>query len=223
MGSTRLPGKVLREVQGKSVLAYLLERLIHSKIGEAVLVTSSLSMDDPIEALASRMGVVCLRGDSLNVASRFKMVLDKYPYEYFVRICGDSPMLDQAVVQMALDRYQNGEFDLVTNTHPRSFPKGQSVEVVGREAYLQAYQRMSMPEDFEHVTRFFYRCNSEFIIENFTSGGNFEAQQLSIDTLRDFNDFEKIINSMDRPHWKYTYRELLALEKTGTNQNRNEA
>ncbi len=221
MGSTRLPGKVLRIVQDKPVLEYLLERSIQANMGKVVLVTSTLAMDDAIESLCNKMGITCLRGDPLNVASRYKMVLATDPFDFFVRICGDSPLLDFSLVNQAVERFKKGKFDLVTNTHPRSFPKGQSVEVVGRDVFLRAYSKFTDVEDFEHVTHFFYRTDSEFSIDNFSCSSDYKDMQLSIDTPQDLIDFEKTIHQMERPQWQYSYQELVGMRIKASKQNQN--
>ena len=103
MTSQRLPGKVMLEVAGRPVLAYLLERLAHcQRTSMVVVLTSRDPSDDAVADFCQRQGLECFRGDLHNVARRFADALDHYGVEGFVRISGDSPLLDQALVDQCL-------------------------------------------------------------------------------------------------------------------------
>jgi len=204
MSSNRLPGKVLRLVEGKSLLAYLLESLrrCHS-LGQIVVATSIEESDDPIAAACRGLGVLCFRGPLEDVAGRFRMLLDVCPCDCFVRANGDSPLLDYRLVDRGVGLFGGGDYDLVTNTWPRTFPRGQSVEVVQTDVFKEACGRMTEPEDKEHVTRFFYRHASEFRIHNFESGRDFGGLHMAVDEQRDFEAFEAAVQRMNKPHWEY--------------------
>lgn len=210
MGSRRLPGKVLRPAAGKPMLQYLLETLIRSGLGEVVVATSDLGADDGIAALAASLGLDCVRGDEQDVAARFSAAIRKHAFRAFARVCGDSPLLDAALLRQGAREFSAGACDLVTNTFPRSFPKGQSVEVLGSEAFLRAQARFEEAEDREHVTRWFYRHPGEVRIRNFSSGGDWGAVQLSVDTPEDFARLEALLARPRRPHWECGWRDWAA-------------
>ncbi len=142
MSSQRLPDKVLTMVNGKPLLQYLLERLTHcSSIDQIVVATSEDKSDDPIAVFCHEYGALCFRGPLQNVAKRFYMALEKYNLDAFVRVCCDSPMLDQKLIDQGVKLF-NGEYDLVTNTLRRSYPVGQSVEVIryrGIDVYCKRF------------------------------------------------------------------------------------
>ncbi len=143
MGSQRLPGKVLYSVAGKPMLQYLLERLEHCRgVDKVVVATSSDQSDDPVFKFCRQYGATCYRGSLLNVAARFKELLDIYQFDTFVRISGDSPFLDPKLIELGLEIFCRDNFDLVTNVMPRSYPKGQSVEIVRGAALKAAYPLM---------------------------------------------------------------------------------
>ncbi len=212
MSSRRLPGKMLREVAGKPLLGYLLERLAQIKAWDGfVLCTSTEPSDDPIVDYCQQHGVACYRGDLENVANRFLGVLNQYGFEAFVRINGDSPLLDQAIIEQGIGLFQSGDFDLVTNVMPRSFPPGQSVEVVNAETYRRAYTQMSTAEEFEHVTKHFYLHPESYRIQNFSAPMDCSGVHLAVDTQDDLDRFAAMLARMERPHWQYHLMELLAL------------
>src|SRR3989338_6848553 len=134
MSSVRLTGKVLLPLLGKPILEYVLERVEHARsIDRIVVATSDETNDDPIYAFCQNRNVECYRGSLDNVAQRFLGVIDQHNFDAFARICADSPFLDQRIVDKTVKMFRNGNYDMVANTLTRSFPKGQSVEVMGAD------------------------------------------------------------------------------------------
>ena len=212
MSSQRLPGKVLNEVNGKPLLQYILERLEKcSTIKEFLIATSLEKSDDQIEEFCSKTHVPCYRGSLTDVASRFKEILEKERWDAFVRVNGDSPLIDQQLIDIGVNLFIDGNFDLVTNVFPRSYPPGQSVEIVRASTFKKIYSRMNDSDDFEHVTKFYYRNPKEFKIFNFTSLTDYSSAHLSVDTLQDMQVFSSIIKRMTRPHWDYHLEEVLEI------------
>jgi spore coat polysaccharide biosynthesis protein SpsF len=211
MGSTRLPGKMLRVVHGKTILQYVIERLSHCPaIGEIVVATSIEPADAAIVDFCHVEGLPCVRGPSDDVAARFEQVVNTFGFECFARICGDRPMLDAALLSRAASLYDD-DVDVVTNVQPRTFPAGQTVEIVRARPFAAACASMREVEDREHVTRYFYRHPKEYRIINFESGGDYDGVHLAIDTDTDLRRFDAILARMDRPHWSYGLSDLVAL------------
>ncbi len=186
MSSSRLPGKVLKAINGKPVLLLVIEQCLLAKGVEQVIVaTSSDCSDDPIESYCSDLGIICFRGDLFNVYERFKQCVRHYDLEHFVRICSDSPFIDPDLLKFAINLFHKHRPDLVTNVFPRSFPKGQSVEVIKSTTFLRkAYQSH---ESFspEHITRGFYGTDDSFSIINFRSKHSCSDDSWAIDTQED--------------------------------------
>ena len=211
MSSQRLPNKVLTMVNGKPLLQYLLERLTHcSSIDQIVVATSEDKSDDPIAVFCHEYGVLCYRGPLQNVAKRFYMALEKFNLDAFVRVCCDSPMLDQKLIDQGVKLF-NGEYDIVTNISPRSYPVGQSVEVIRTSTFEKVYEKMSRPDHFEHVTKYFYENSDEFRIKNFSNDKDISSYRLVVDTTEDLKRIEKIIGSMTRPHTEYSFDDFIEL------------
>lgn len=212
MSSQRFPNKVLYEVAGKPMLQYLLERLEHcAYLDDIVVATSTDDSDTPVADYCRQNGVACHRGPLSNVAGRFIEVLDLYGYDCFVRVNGDSPLLDQRVIEKGITIFLNGHFDLVTNVHPRSYPRGQSTESLLASTYREAYKRMRTEDEFEHVTGYYYKYPQEFRIQNFALAKDLSHIQLSVDTCQDMDNFARIVSKMARPHWEYTLEDVLQI------------
>jgi len=194
------------------MLQYLLERLEHCNCLDAIVVATSVEdSDTPIAEHCRQHGVPCYRGPSANVAGRFNQVLDVYQFDGFVRVNGDSPLLDQRLIEKGVGIFLDGDFDLVTNTLPPTYPKGQSAEVLLTTTYRKAYDRMQEAEDLEHATRFYYKHPEDFRIHNFALSESLNGIQLSVDTWQDMDNFATIISKMNRAHWEYTLEDILQI------------
>lgn len=208
MSSSRLPGKVLLPVHGKPMLQYLVERLRHCKeLNQIVLATSVEASDNPVERFCESIGIECIRGPLDNVADRFSLAIRMTNADAFVRVCGDSPLLDSSLVTQAIQLLHSRQADFVTNISPRSYPKGQSVEIIRTTSYIRARDLM-VGDDVEHVTSVIRNNPNLFHIENFHSGCDRGSQQMSVDTPEDFTRLEKLIASLSRNHTEYGWNEL---------------
>lgn len=214
MSSQRFPGKVLYEVAGKPMLQYLLERLERCTSLDAIVVaTSTEDSDTPIADYCGEHGVSCYRGSLSNVAERFVGVLERYQFDSFVRVNGDSPLLDQSLIDKAVEIHLNGNYEIVTNVLKRTYPKGQSVEVFRGDTFQRGYGMMHEDKDLEHVTRFFYSNSESFRIHAFAHEENLNSMQLSVDTRHDMKNFAMILSKMERPHWEYTLEDILRIHR----------
>lgn len=215
MSSARLPGKVLRDLCGRPLLCWLLEGLRQCAEAQLiVLATSTEPTDDPVALFCAQEGIPCFRGSLNDVAGRIATAAKAHNLDALVRVCGDSPLLDPSLVDAAIARYRLGGVELVTNVAQRTYPKGQSVEVLGRETLQLAEQTMDNPLDREHVTSFFYARPTKFRIYNMESGGDFGAVNFCVDTAEDLKHMAELVGRLapgsPRPGW----RALLAMQES---------
>lgn len=212
--SRRLPGKVLRPMAGKPMLALLIERLerVHGTDG-IVVATSSSADDDAVAQFADGLGIPCFRGPLDDVLGRFVGTFRRFELDAGVRISGDSPLLDPALVERGIRLFHEERPDLATNVWPRTYPKGQSVEIVSREA-LERADAGANGEDREHVTAPIYRHHEDYRIASFVAEMPSPDVQMSVDTEADFLLAERMLEAMSRPHWEYGLDALLELRKS---------
>ncbi len=198
---------------GKPLISHLLDRLSKSKLLDRIIVaTSTDPSDDPIANWAYQNNWQCYRGPLENVAARFLEAVSAYKIECMVRISGDSPLIDWRIVDRAIEIFERGEFEIVTNCLNRTFPRGQSVELLLASTYRTGYERMKSPEDFEHVTRHFYQNAELYRIHNFeTDGRNYSNVNLCVDTLLDFENFVRILKQMDGLFTDYTWQQIVEI------------
>jgi spore coat polysaccharide biosynthesis protein SpsF len=221
-GSVRLPGKVVMPLEGRPALTWLLERLSHAVTLDAIIVATSVSPDDDaVAGLCGELGVSVHRGSEDEVATRLLEAAERFDLDAFVRVNGDSPLIDQALVDRGVRLFRQGGRDLVTNVFPRSYPRGQSVEVLSTASLRAALPRMTEPGDREHVTVALYREPAGLTVENFDAGADGVGPdggpiRLVLDTPADAGTIERILHAMQRPHWQYSWREVLELASAQT-------
>jgi spore coat polysaccharide biosynthesis protein SpsF (cytidylyltransferase family) len=207
MSSRRLPGKVLMPLAGRPVLAWLLERLGHaSSLDAVVLATSDATEDDPVASFASENGVLCHRGPLDDVVERVLGAARAHGLDAIARVNGDSPLLDQRLLDQGVELFRAAGVDLVTNVRPRTFPPGQSVEVVRCDALERAHAADTSPEEREHVTGPLY--GGDFRIARFETEPPRTEPGFTIDTPADHDFLEEVLRSLDRPHHELGWEEL---------------
>jgi spore coat polysaccharide biosynthesis protein SpsF len=214
MSSERFPGKVLAPLAGRPVLLYLLERLrLVNGLDGVVVATSTGPDDDAIAAFCETHGVPCSRGSLGDVAGRFLATTREHDLDAFVRVSADSPLLDSRLVEQGVALFRSSTPDIVSNVFPRSYPPGQSVEVVDTAAFAAAYPEMSDPDEREHLTLFFYRRPDRYRIEAFGGPLDNAVPGFAIDVPADLDRIAAIVGAMRRPHVEYSYQELIELAR----------
>jgi len=211
MSSQRLPKKVLKPINGKPVLEFLIDQISHKNIDMPIIIaTSNENTDEDIVNYCLEHKINYYKGDLLNVASRFRDIIQLYDLDFFVRVSADSPLLDGNLIKDALLHVNNG-IDIITNVMPRSFPKGQSVEVVNSRTFLSNYYKLNSKEDFEHVTRYFYNNFKSFNIMNFQNNEDMSSINLSIDSVEDFEKICNVISNLTKNHFEYSFKDFVKL------------
>ena len=211
MSSQRLPGKVLKLMGKQPLIQYLIDRVQQTN-RPWVLATSDQIQDQALQDFCQKNQYPFFRGSLENVAERFLRAAEGQNWDAFVRISGDSPFLDPELIETVIDLFQQNNVDLATNVFPRSFPKGQSVEVISTSILRNNLKKMNLSEYIEHVTPYFYHNHHSFKIVNLLSDFNCSEQQLSVDTIEDWAHCEKLVFAMERPHIDYRWTELIQLK-----------
>lgn len=196
--SSRLPGKILKQINGRTVLGHIVDR-IRRGAGDrpVVIATSTDPSDDAIASYCRRAGLECFRGSLNDVAGRFQACAEKNGWDFAVRINGDNLFLDKDVLRSMLAVADTDVFDFVTNVPGRTFPRGMSIEIVRVSFYSEVMRTVVNPEHREHVTSWLYQnANQErrYVFENkmCPEAANF---QLAIDTEGDFRLAQRIMSN----------------------------
>ena len=187
MSSKRFPGKVLAPFNGIPMLTCVIERVNRViPSSRIVVLTSTHQSDDPLVCYVQHAGISVCRGALENVFGRFQSCLREYPCSWFFRICADSPLLDNVVLQTMLNYSDRSDVDLITNVFPRTFPKGQSVEMLNTDIFAGIDLQGLTSEQQEHITKVYYEKPDEFKIVNVESSDKELANlNFSVDTVED--------------------------------------
>tara|TARA_B100000795_G_scaffold257542_1_gene230867 strand:- start:755 stop:1393 length:639 start_codon:yes stop_codon:yes gene_type:complete len=193
--SKRFKNKVLHLIYGIPIIQHVVSRVKRSKKTTKLIVSSSFKKsDDNLISYLKKNRIKFFRGDLENVAMRLYETAKINKAKSFVRISGDSPLIDPKLLDKAIKISQKEKkYDIITNVFPRTFPKGQSVEVI-KTSIIKKYSKNFSKLDKEHVTKYFYDNSNKFLIKNFTFNGKNKIMKLSVDTKKDLKDILKKFN-----------------------------
>ena len=194
MSSTRLPGKVLADLVGQPMLARVIERVRRATtIDEVVVATSTGSSDDAVAEFCAQRGIGCFRGSEQDVLDRFYQAATQFGAGIVVRITGDCPLIDPAVIDRVVTALRSAECDYATNTLRYTFPDGLDVEAFTFAALERAWREASKPAEREHVTPYL-RVAPRFRTSNVEHSVDLSPKKLrwTVDEPRDL-DFARAI------------------------------
>jgi spore coat polysaccharide biosynthesis protein SpsF len=207
-GSSRLPGKVLADVDGRPMLRYMLDRLTGLAVDDLVVATSVLDRDQPVADVAADAGVQVLRGPEADVLARFAAALNAHPADTVVRLTADCPLVDPAVVTAVVELHHDAGADYTCNVLPRTFPKGLDVEVVAAPALRRAVVEATDPPEREHVTPYLYRHPEHFRLANLRSGEDLGDERWTVDTADDL-EFVRTVAARFAGRGAFGWRDVL--------------
>jgi spore coat polysaccharide biosynthesis protein SpsF len=195
VGSTRLPGKVLKLLAGRPVLDHVVRRVrAATGIDEVVIATSTLPADDAIAEFCGREGWPCHRGSESDVLSRYAEAAAASRADIVVRVTSDCPLFSPRILEAMLARFDPSTMDyLSTNLPERTFPVGLDCEVMRADALLEAARDASDPYDREHVTPYLYRNPARFRIAGFACEPDLRHLRITLDTPEDYQRLTDLV------------------------------
>jgi spore coat polysaccharide biosynthesis protein SpsF len=188
MGSTRLPGKVLRDIEGKPMLEWVIERLKMSKLVDQIIVAvASGEENKSIVKLCKSHGVSIFIGSEEDVLDRYYQAAKKFNADVIVRITSDCPLIDPQIVDKVINVYleNKNKADYVSNTLHRTYPRGLDVEVFTFKSLERAWKKAKKPYQREHVTPYFYENPRLFRCLNVRNEENLSSMRWTVDEERD--------------------------------------
>jgi spore coat polysaccharide biosynthesis protein SpsF len=214
MSSARLPGKALRDIEGRPMLGRIVDRLrrVAADGVDLVIATSGQATDDAIAAFAVDEDIEVFRGALGDVAGRALACARQHEFEYLVRISGDSPFICPRLVCQAIGLAKAQGPDIVTNLFPRTFPPGMSVEAISTASLAAICEDGLSAEEQEHVTLRYYRRPDEFAVVNFTAESDDPPPvALTVDTERDLAKAAWIVRQLGAGVERASRRQIVDL------------
>ena len=193
MGSSRLPGKVMKNLGGIPLIEFLLRRLSKSALIDQIVVATSVSHENiPLLNHVSKLGFSTFEGEEHDVLDRFYRAALQYDADVVVRITGDCPLIDARLVDELILAYRDAHVDYVSNTLPPTFPDGLDIEVFSKEALKRAFEESTAASEREHVTPYM-RHSGKFTTRNVLSGQDFSSERWTVDEDADLKMIDKIV------------------------------
>jgi spore coat polysaccharide biosynthesis protein SpsF len=166
--STRLPGKVMLPLGGRTLLEQMLARVVRSRsLDDVVVATTPDPADDAIVELAGRAGVGSFRGHPTDCLDRHFAAALQRGADVVVKVPSDCPLIDPEVIDRVVGAHCGaGPSDYTSNLHPESYPDGNDVEVMAIEALATAWREARLPHEREHTTPFLWDQPDRFVLRN---------------------------------------------------------
>ena len=214
MGSTRLPGKIMKEVNGKPLLLYQLERVKKSKlIDKIVIATTTTKKDDLIINFCEQYNVDCYRGSEEDVLARYYEASQQFGGEVIVRLTSDCPIIDPSIIDKTIKYYIDNlpYYDYVSNTIERTYPRGMDVEVFSIKALRKAFLESKLKADREHVTAYMYSNAYKFNIGSVSNNLDLSKHRWTVDTIEDFKLIETILHNLNIENRMFKMEDVINL------------
>ena len=216
MGSSRLPGKVLKEINGICILNILLKRISQSKkVSKIIIATTHLKEDAEIVKFCKLKKIDYFCGSKNNLIKRYIDASIKFNIDHIVRLTADCPLIDPKILDKVIEIYFKKNLDYCSNTCPpqlSKFPDGSDVEIFSYHS-LKKISKLNLGKDYkEHLTKFFWKHNKfkRFTLKNKNNLSNFKY---SVDTINDFKKIERIIEYFKSKIYTITTNQIISYLK----------
>lgn len=213
MGSTRLPGKVLKSIIDKPMIEILLARLSQSsELDEIVVAAPEEKENDRLQLVVESLGYQCTRGSEKNVLNRFYESAKSFGADVIVRITGDCPLVDSVLVDRCIKGYKNSNVDYFSNINPATYPDGLDIEVMSFESIERANNETKSEFDREHVTPYI-RSSDSFLKSSMQHTEDLSAQRWSVDEPEDLVVITNIFKHFS-PDILFDWKQVLELKRS---------
>lgn len=214
MTSTRLPGKVLKPACGKPMLELMVERLRRvPSLDGIVIATTVNATDDPVEALARRLGVGVHRGSEEDVLRRVLDAALTHKVDVIVETTGDCPLIDPDTVEACIVEYKRASVDYVANVLERTYPVGMDTQVFATDVLADVARRTDDIADHEHVSLYIYRHPEIYSLRNVKAPASLTRPDLALtlDTPEDYALITAVFEALYPADPAFTLADILAL------------
>lgn len=212
MGSTRLPGKVMRKIMGRTVLEHVIRRVRGSQlVDEIVVATTESSSDNVIVEEAQRCGVLTFRGSEDDVLSRYYFSAKEVSAETVVRITSDCPLIDPFIMDQVVALFFRENADFASNTRKPRCPLGLDTEVFTFDSLEKAHFHAKEARQREHVTPYIFGNPQVFKVVQLENSRDYSFYRWTLDTADDFKLIEKVYRHLYKEDRIFYFPEILCL------------
>jgi spore coat polysaccharide biosynthesis protein SpsF len=211
MASSRLPGKIMKEILGKPLLVYMIERVQMARsVDRVIIATTTNPEDDVVGRLAEKLGVTLYRGSEHNVLGRFYDAAKKYGCDTIMRLTGDCPLIDPELLDDLAVFYADGDYDYACNCLEPTLPDGLDAEIFSYAVLEEATTHAVRSSDLEHVTPYIRRQTGHLKIGSWKFDQDLSHLRWTVDEQEDFDFIRQIIEELYPENRLLRMRDILS-------------
>lgn len=212
MGSTRLPGKVLSDIEGQPMLARVVDRTRRARtLTKVIVATTTRGQDDQLAAYAAGLSVDVYRGDEDDVLDRYYQAATHHALDVVVRITSDCPLLDPGLVDQVVSPLLDpaSGVDFSANILNRAFPRGLDVEAATAATLARVWTSARAPHHRAHTFAYVYDHRDEFSTASVTDTIDRSDLRWTVDTMEDLSLVREIYRRLGTRD--FTWHDVLAV------------
>lgn len=211
MGSTRLPNKVMKQINGVPMIELLLARLSQAKeVDQIVVATSTEKNNLPLITHVRKLGYACEQGSETDVLDRFLQAARSHCADVIIRITGDCPLVDPTLVDQAVRLFKEKDVDYFSNTIPPSYPDGLDIEIFTLAALESVARETTAPFDHEHVTPYL-TDSGKFRVDGIQGKADYSSLRWTVDEQEDFDVISNVFSHFS-PDIHFSWEQVLDLQ-----------
>ncbi len=197
MSSTRLPNKILLNLEGKTVLEHVISRVARANCVLSVIVATTVKKEDlAIVKLCAGLGISVFCGSENDVLDRFYQAAKLFEAKQIIRITADCPMMDPLLIDRVVKLHLETGSDYTANILEETFPDGEDIEVFTFEALKSAWEKANLASEREHVTPFIRKNDGLFKLTNLRAPRDLSAKRWTIDNAEDYEFLQKVFGAL---------------------------
>lgn len=211
MESTRLPGKVLMDIEGQTMLSRVVHRVRQAEqLDDVVVATTDRTADTAIVEACGQLGVAVYQGDSDDVLDRYYQAVKQHEARVVVRVTADCPLIDPEIIDQVVTVFLEDGADYASNTLTRSYPRGLDVELFSTAALERAWREADHQHEREHVTPYFYQNPKLFKLKAVAHAEDLSHLRWTVDREEDLELVRELYRRIPVDHI-VPWQEIVAL------------
>ena len=219
LGSTRFPKKIIKDIDGKTVIEYMIDRLLKVFKKKNIIINTTNSVkDNKLVIIAKRNKLLYFRGSENNVLDRYLKCSKKFNVKNIIHLTSDCPLVDvDLLIRMKRIFEKKKKLDYFENTYPpelSNFPDGSDIEIYKQKSLIKLSKMSDKKEDKEHVTNFFWKNPNTFNVQILKSNKNLSLFKYSLDYENELFLIREIIKISKKKKIKLNYRNIVKIIKT---------
>jgi spore coat polysaccharide biosynthesis protein SpsF len=221
MSSTRLPGKVMTQINGHPMIYWEISRISKAKlVNKIVVAISDQSSDDILADYLDSIHQEYIRGSLDNVLSRYVKAEEIYNPSAIIRLTADCPLVMPELIDQYLEIFHKEDFEYLSNTIELSYPDGLDIEIIAPGIFKKLLEFSLSKEEKEHVTLGIYSRKDKFRTYNVSNKTNISQFRWTVDTSDDLAFIKSIYAHFESKEINFTFEDVLKLVKANPNLNR---